>query len=84
MINGICLNIIHFVTHSMGGIIVRQSIKDNRQENLGHVVMLNPPNKGSFAVDSIKERWYYKWINSPAGQQLSTAPESFLIPGCLL
>ncbi len=72
---------IHFVTHSMGGIIVRKAIRDSRPENLGRVVMLSPPNKGSAVVDALKDRWYFRWLNGPAGQQLSTAPDS--IPNAL-
>lgn len=67
---------IHFVTHSLGGIVTRQAIKDNRPEKLGRVVMLSPPNQGSAVVDSLKDRWYYSWLNGPAGQQLSTAVDS--------
>lgn len=67
---------IHFVTHSMGGIITRKTIKDNRPELLGKVVMLSPPNKGSAIVDAMKDRWYFRWFNGPAGQQLSTSPDS--------
>lgn len=68
--------VIHFVTHSMGGIITRKTIKDNRPELLGRVVMLSPPNQGSSVVDAMKDRWYFKWLNGPAGQQLSTSPYS--------
>jgi len=67
---------IHFVTHSMGGIVARMAIKQSRPEKLGRVVMLSPPNRGSEAVDDLKERWYYSWINGPAGQELSTSDDS--------
>lgn len=67
---------IHFVTHSLGGIITRKVIRDNRPERLGRVVMLSPPNKGSAIVDAMKDRWYFRWFNGPAGQELSTSPTS--------
>ena len=67
---------VHFVTHSLGGIVTRMAIKQSRPEKLGRVVMLSPPNRGSRVVDHLKERWYYLWFNGPAGQQLSTAKNS--------
>jgi len=67
---------IHFVTHSMGGIVVRQAMARQRPENLGRVVMLSPPNKGSFVTDKLKNLWLYKWLNGPAGQNLGTEDES--------
>lgn len=67
---------IHFVTHSLGGIVVRMAIKKNRPENLGRVVMLSPPNQGSEAVDNLKDKWYFSLINGPAGQELSTSEDS--------
>lgn len=67
---------IHFVAHSLGGIVVRMAIRDSRPVNLGRVVMLSPPNRGSVAADKLKDWWLYAWLNGPAGQQLSTSADS--------
>lgn len=69
---------IHFVTHSLGGIIVRQIQVTNPIENIGRVVMLSPPNQGSEVVDTISHWWLFKKINGPAGQQLGTAEQSLV------
>ncbi|MDQ5980210.1 MAG: hypothetical protein QG602_3185 [Verrucomicrobiota bacterium] len=46
---------LHFVTHSMGSLIVRKLLQDARPANLGRVVMIGPPNQGSTAADAAKE-----------------------------
>ena len=63
---------IHFVTHSMGGIIVRQYLSQHWIENIGRVVMLGPPNQGSELTDYFYNNWLYRKINGPAGLQLGT------------
>lgn len=63
---------VHFVTHSMGGILVRQYLSTKKITNLGRVVMLGPPNKGSQVVDKLKNAPGFNLINGPAGMQLGT------------
>jgi hypothetical protein len=65
-------NKIHFVTHSMGGIIIRFIQKHDPLPNLGRVVMLNPPNCGSEVADFLDGIWLFESINGPAGKQLGT------------
>jgi triacylglycerol lipase len=61
----------NFVTHSMGGIILRYLVSRG-VVNGGRVVMLCPPNQGSTLADSLKKyaNWLFERTNGPAGQQL--------------
>lgn len=67
---------IHFVTHSMGGILVRQYLHDKSIGNLGKVVMLGPPNQGSEVVDELHNLPGYARFGGPASLELGTKPDS--------
>jgi triacylglycerol lipase len=62
----------HFVTHSLGGIILRQYLQDHKTPNPGRVVMLAPPNHGSEVADKLRQNVFYKLFTGPAGQELGT------------
>lgn len=67
---------IHFVTHSLGGIVLRQFLRDQPLPNLGRVVMLAPPNHGSELADHLKHNPLFRFFLGPSGQQLGTGPDS--------
>ena len=69
---------ISFVTHSLGGILVRHYFSGNRLDSLGRVVMLAPPNHGSEAVDYLRDAPGFEFINGPAGLQLGTEGDAFV------
>lgn len=66
----------HFVTHSMGGILVRDYVNRYGSANIGRVVMLGPPNQGSEAVDKLRFLPVFGWLHGPAGLQLGTDQQS--------
>ena len=67
----------HFLTHSLGGIIVRNYLQKNKLRVGSRVVMLAPPNKGSEVTDYLKDFFLYKATTGPAGQVLGTDKDSF-------
>jgi len=67
---------VHFVTHSLGGILVRQYLSQHEIADLGRVVMLAPPNQGSAAVDKLRDVPGFDWLNGPAGRQLGKGEDS--------
>ncbi|MES9969371.1 MAG: alpha/beta hydrolase [Candidatus Thiodiazotropha sp.] len=67
---------IHFVTHSLGGILVRYYLQEHPIQGLGRIVMLAPPNRGSEVADQMKDGYWYRTIMGPSGQALGTDEKS--------
>jgi triacylglycerol lipase len=68
---------LHFVTHSLGGILARALIDTHRPARLGRVVQIAPPNKGSEIVDELAGNPVFAAAVGPTGTDLGTGPASF-------
>lgn len=62
----------HFVTHSMGGIVLRCLAAKRPDLVTGGVVMLAPPNHGSEIIDWLADSPLGKYSLGPGGMSLST------------
>ncbi len=67
---------IHFVTHSVGGILVRYAHKQVPIADIGRVVMLAPPNSGSEIVDKTRKIPGATLAGGEALMQLGTDEDS--------
>ncbi|HUG39734.1 MAG TPA: alpha/beta fold hydrolase [Longimicrobiales bacterium] len=72
---------VHFVTHSLGGILVRAYAARHGVARIGRVVMLSPPNAGSEVVDRLDDTPGLAWLLGPAFMQLGT--DSTAVPRVL-
>jgi pimeloyl-ACP methyl ester carboxylesterase len=65
-----------FVTHSLGGLVVRDLLarRNGWREGIAvhRLVMIAPPNKGSQIADRLKELPAYRWLTGESGQGLTT------------
>ncbi len=68
---------LHFVTHSLGGIVTRAYVAAHRPVNLGRVVMLAPPNHGSPLADVVAGSSVLRFLLGSTAARLGTDPASF-------
>lgn len=69
---------IDFVTHSFGGILVRLYLEEHSLDELGQVVMLSPPNRGTRLVDFLSHFPGFSLLGGPSAAALGTADVSIL------
>lgn len=65
-----------YVTHSMGGLILRFLLENQLIRSPKAIVMLSPPNAGSEIVDKIGHWYLFGLVNGQAGRELGTQSDS--------
>lgn len=68
---------VHFVTHSLGGILLRDAFREKVPANLGRVVMLGPPNHGSEHIDVFAGMPFFDFFWGVPSRELGTDAKSF-------
>lgn len=75
-----------FVTHSMGGIIIRYYLENYPPPHLGRLVMIAPPNQGSHLATFFQNFPPFKWLYKKTVTYLVTGDDAFAphagIPSC--
>lgn len=67
----------HFVTHSMGSLLVRHLMEHARPPNTGRVVMIAPPNQGSALADAGRPKWLVRWLVGVNLKALGKSDDAF-------
>lgn len=65
---------VHFVGHSMGGLVARALLTSAPPANVGRLVMIGSPNAGSCVAEFFGDWRWYRWLFGPAGQDLRRGP----------
>lgn len=69
---------IHFVVHSMGGLVVRTMLRHDRDPRLTRMVMLGTPNTGAQMADLLRHWRSFKFLYGLAGQQLVSDVDGYI------
>lgn len=71
---------LHFVGHSMGGIMVRLLLAQQPSPvpagTLGRIVTIASPHQGTELVDFLTRTPLFRWLKGPAGVQLGTGADA--------
>lgn len=65
---------LHFVGHSMGGLIARRVLASFPPPNVGRLVMIGSPNAGATIAEMLGDWRLFQKIFGPAGQDLRRGP----------
>jgi pimeloyl-ACP methyl ester carboxylesterase len=66
---------VHFVTHSLGGLVLRSLLERHPPSRAGRAVMLAPPNAGSEIADHFRGSVWTRSILGPLADQLGTGAD---------
>ena len=69
---------IHFVVHSMGGLIVRRWCQQYSDPRVERLVMIGTPNSGAEVASMLQKNLLFQLIFGPSGQELVADPETFI------
>jgi pimeloyl-ACP methyl ester carboxylesterase len=62
---------VHFVTHSLGGLVVRYYLSQRKVKNIGRFVMIAPPNQGSiWGKTLVKNIPIFRYLLGISGEEL--------------
>jgi hypothetical protein len=67
---------VHFVGHSLGGLIIRAYLAGHAVRSRGRVVLIATPNSGTPLVDSYGDAWWMD-LAGPTAKSLGTGLDSF-------
>jgi len=68
---------IHFVVHSLGGLVARAYLSRYQTGKEGRLVMIATPNQGSIIAEDFKNFPAFKWLLGPAGQKLGKDKDDY-------
>ncbi|HUF47496.1 MAG TPA: alpha/beta hydrolase [Vicinamibacterales bacterium] len=67
---------LHFMTHSLGGLVVRELVRTARPPGLGRVVMIGPPNQGSDLARQLQGSRVLRALAGPVGPLLASEADA--------